>query len=299
MTKTTQVLPQAEMQILVKQVKMVGATVDPSPIVALKIDFENVEVISIAGTAVQELTIVPEKLVTEKPCLAGFQLKLAIDQLSAKAIDRLQEYEDIVYITVITQHQTVKYHTSWSPLSDPFAENGNQFCTLTAGQLEIATKIRRFYDWSEILVAAENPENIQEMSMTLSDKTPHSVDEYLSRLRNTVETMQASQAEPVSTAYLVVRHTPSTFSAWTPVIFRPDQVGTNGHYFNGIEAIPYPKLLSMQVRVETTGFFWQGMAWLFHQITLNGVDEVTRQAYRDYSIAVWMSCHLRMTSQKA
>lgn len=274
MTKTTQVLGTDEMQRLVKQLKMVGATVNPAPIVRLKVGFENAETVELPGTAIQDLTIIQGKTSEKAPCLAGFYLKLVTEQLLPATWQRLQEYADITDLTVMTMHQTVKYQTIWSPLSDSLGENVNQFCTRVPGYLEVATKVPRFYDWAAILAATAG-EPLLAMASKLKAQTGYAENECLNLLRSVIETLQAVQADMVATAYLVVRHESTGSADWTPAICKLDQQGA---YFDGIDTVPTAELLAMPVQVESTDEFWDGMSWLFYQLSLNETVEATRRA---------------------
>jgi len=276
MTRRCQVMTTTEMQTLVEQLRMVGTAVNPAPIVQLKISFKTVETVSIPGTAISRLVIVQGKQTTEKPCLAGFDLILKTEQLSTATNDRLQKNADIVTLTVITQHQTVDYDIPWSPLSAGLLENVAQFWTVTSGQLEIATKIRRFYDWHEILVAAANSVVLQKMAVTLSAKTSYSENECVVLLQTIITAMQSERAEVGSTAYLVVQHAPTNSAEWITVICQPDGAGTTGHDVVELETISNAQLLAMPVRVAaSTAQFWEGLAWLFYRRSLDRMTETT------------------------
>lgn len=276
MTRRTQVMTTTEMQTLVAQLRMVGTAVNPAPIVQLKISFKTVETVSIPGTAISRLVIVQGKQTTEKPCLAGFDLILKTEQLSTATNDRLQKNADIDTLTVITQHQTVDYDIPWSPLSAGLLENVAQFWTVTSGQLEIATKIRRFYDWHEILAAAANSAVLQKMAVTLSAKTSYSENECVVLLQTTITAMQSERAEVVSTAYLVVQREPTDSAEWTILIYQPDEAGTTGHDVVELGAVSDAQLLAMPVRVAaSTAQFWEGLAWLFYRRSLDRMTETT------------------------
>lgn len=274
MTRRTQVMTTTEMQTLVAQLRMVGTAVNPAPIVQLKISFKTVETVSIPGTAISRLVIVQGKQTTEKPSLAGFDLILKTEQLSTATIDRLQKNADIVTLTVITQHQTVDYDIPWSPLSAGLLENVAQFWTVTSGQLEIATKIRRFYDWHEILAATANSAVLKKMAVTLSAKTSYSENECVVLIQTIITAMQSERAEAVSTAYLVVQRAPTNSAEWTILIYQPDEAGTTGHDVVELEAVSDAQLLAMPVRVAaSTAQFWEGLAWLFYQRSLDRMTE--------------------------
>lgn len=276
MTRRCQVMTTTEMQTLVEQLRMVGTAVNPAPIVQLKIRFKTIETVSIPGTAISKLVIVQGKQTTEKPSLAGFDLTLKTEQLATATIDRLQNYADIVTLTVVTQHQTVDYDIPWSPLSAGLFENVAQFWTVTSGQLEIATKIRRFYDWHEILAAAANSAVLHKMAMTLSDKTSYSENECVVLLQTIIAAMQSERAAAVSTAYLVVQREPTGSTEWTTMICQPDETGIAGHDVTELETVSDAQLLAMPVRVVASmAQFWEGLAWLFYRRSLDRMTEPT------------------------
>lgn len=283
MTETTQCLPATEMQTLVQQLKMVGATVNLAPIVQLTLTFETGEAVGILGTAIQDLTLVPNRAIPDGVSLAGFHLKLDTTQLAALVTARLAKTAAITRLTVVTNHQTVTYAISWSPLSSAQTGNLTQFCLTAPTTLALAAKLPRFYDWPAVLNAALSDDHLVTMAKTLAaaelTESWEALD-YLAYLRHLIKTMQRYSAAAVTTSYLLVRHTSTVVAGetWDPVIFDPDDAGKGDHFFAGIEFLSYPELLAMLVRVETTGFFWEGMAWLFWEISFNGIEEADRRA---------------------
>jgi len=283
MTETTQCLPATEMQTLVQQLKMVGATVNLEPIVQVTLTFETGEAVGIRGTAIQDLTLVPNRARPDGVSLAGFHLQLAMTELADAITARLAKAADLTRLTVVTNHQTVTYAISWSPLSSAQTGNLTQFCLTTPTTLTLAAKLPRFYDWPAVLTAALSDDHLVTMAKTLATAElteGWAALDYLTYLRHLIKTMQRYSAAAVTKSYLLVRYSPTAVDGetWDPVIFDPADAGEGDHFFAGIEFLSYPELLAMPVRVETTGPFWEGMAWLFWEISFNGIEEADRRA---------------------
>jgi len=277
---TTQKLTTTAMQTLVGQLQMVGAKVRLVPIVRLIIGFEKTTKLSVPGTAIRALTLVPAKTVLDGVTLAGFQLRLATAQLPAATIARLQATADVTSLTVITIHQTVVYHVQWSPLSDEFAANLNQFYTTTADELELATKLRRSYDWPAILRAALIPEHFETMvAALLAAKLPghYTANDFRTYLRHQIDTMQAVSPATERSSYLLIRQiaTDADRPSWESVVYHPNVAEQP---LSNLETMPYAQLLALPVWVANGADVWEGLAWLLWKMAFAGVQKGQRLA---------------------
>ncbi len=260
------------------QLAELGVAIALDLVTGLKLTFASGDQVALTGRAVIGLTIVPARNATDPLALVGFDLRLALANLSSRTRQRLIATNDITGLTVVTVHQVTRYQVWWSPVTTDFRANANQVVEQAAGHLRLMAQWPRQFEWSAILPVALQTSHLTTMARALADGKAESLDytTYLSRQLTTMQQMPTGAA--TASSLRVVARLVAGQVEWDPIIYEPTG---DEHVFGGIEYLSYPEILAMPVQIATTGDFWAGMAALLWEISFYGIDPADRQAGRD------------------
>lgn len=269
-----QTLSKTEMHKQGKQIKQKGTKVNLSLCGEVELGFENVEVLRIGSKQIQDFYLV----LGSAEQVTGFYLKLST---ANEDWSRLKQFEDIISLEIIDEEQTT-YDVMWSPLSSDDQENVSQYYCDDQGSLYLWMQIPEQYCWTDILPAALQEIHVSEMACELAAHIDQydedTLKSYLVKLIQTMRQYLTSTVKSESDRLWVRLNMDSDImNHWDPIIYDD----TNQEDYGGIELLPYTELLGMTVQVDSSGDFWSGMAWLFWELSFNGIDESERMGARD------------------